>query len=418
MFATRRFGKRNRGTTGDVPEDYLKSSTVRGLPSKGLAAPSSYLAGCMLVSLGIFTSATGGSWDITNHLLNKPESFFSSPHAMLYAGVGSAILGCVFMFRARDYMYRIYRSFRTSTRLVIVGITMLVVAGPVDFAWHSAFGLDGLLSPPHFVLIMGLAISSLGSLIGLILYIGRQELNGGLYFGNFKPPRHKRIWVSLDFVRSRVFLFLPTLGIVPLWLSLAGMIGMFSLPFSKTQYFDFNPEPYFGAVVATLGYPVLLSFILIASFRLANERLGILSITASIYMVISTVTVIIPNEWLVHTIPFYIINLVPVIAVDVLFATSKHRIIYIIGGGLLGSVFFMMQYPLITHVYNEVVTKQAFVWPSLTSSTYFEMFGQLYPFVALPGFTMGIIGALLANRIVPKNIGLSPKDKAIGGTLE
>lgn len=390
MFATRRFG-------------------IRDLPIKRFTATSSYLVGCMLVSLGIFTSSIGGSWDITNHLLNKPESFFSSPHAMLYAGVATAILGCIFMFTARGYMYRIYRSFHTSTRLVFIGITMLVVAGPVDFAWHSAFGLDGLLSPPHFVLLMGLVISSLGSLIGLILYIGRDDQNGGLDFGNFNLAHDKRICGLLDIMRSHVSLFLPTLGIMPLWLALAGLIGMFSLPFSKTQYFDFNPEPNFGAVVATLGYPLLLSFMLISSFRLGNERLGILSITSSMYMLISTVTVIIPNEWLVHTIPFYIFNLVPIIAVDVLFAMFKHRISYIIGGGVLGSVFLMMQYPLITYVYNEVVTKQAFVWPSLTSSTYFEMFWQLYPFVFIPGFTMGIIGALFANRIIPKNIRRIPK---------
>jgi hypothetical protein len=396
MFATKRFGVRERRTTKEVPESYIQSST----------APSSYLLGCILVSLGIFISATGGSWDITNHLLNKPESFFSTPHAMLYAGVASAILGCIFMFRGRKYMHHTYRSFRTSTMLVITGITMLVVAGPVDFAWHSTFGLDGLLSPPHFVLLMGMVISSLGSLIGLILYTGRDDLKDGSYIENSGSHHHRWIWRSLVLMRSHAMV-LPTLGIIPVWLALAGVIEMFSLPFSKTQYFDFNPEPFLGAVVATLGYPVLLSFILVSSFRLGKERFGIISITASIYMVISAVTVIIPNESLVQTLPFYILNLVPIMAVDLLFTISRYRIpslCYIIGGAVLGSVFFMMQYPLITHVYNEVVTMQAFVWPSLTSSTYFEMFGQVYPLLALPGATMGIIGSILANRIMAKNI--------------
>jgi hypothetical protein len=359
------------------------------------------------VSLGIFTSATGGSWDITNHLLNKPETFFSTPHAMLYAGVASAILGCTFMYRGRKYIHHLYRSFRTSTRLVITGITMLVVAGPVDFAWHSAFGLDGLLSPPHFVLLMGMVISSLGSLIGLVLYTRRDELNDGSYIAKLNFQRHSWVWGLLVFVRSHGSMVLSTLGIIPVWLALAGVIGMFSLPFSKTQYFDFNPDPSFGAVVATLGYPVLLSFILVSSFRLGKDRFGLISVTASIYIAISAVTVIIPNESLVQTLPFYILNLVPIIAVDVLFAIFKYRIPslnYIIGGAVLGSVFFMMQYPLITHVYNEVITMQAFVWPSLTSSTYFEMFGQVYPLVAVPGATMGIIGAILANRLMAKNI--------------
>ena len=200
---------------------------------------------------------------------------------------------------------------------------------------------------------------------------------------------------------------LPTLCVIPVWLTLAGVVGMFSLPFSKTQYFDFNPEPFVGALVATLGYPVLLSFILMSSFRLGNDRFGIISITASVYMVICAVTVIIPNSSLVRTLPFYILNLVPIVAVDILFTISKNRIpsvAYIIGGAVFGSVFFMMQYPLITHVYNEVVSMQEFVWPSLTSSTYFGMFGQVYTLVAVPGAAMGIIGAILGNRIMAKNI--------------
>jgi hypothetical protein len=60
----------------------------------------------------------------------------------------------------------------------------------------------------------------------------------------------------------------------------------------------------------------------------------------------------------------------------------------------------MMYYPLITHVYNEVITKQAFVWPSLTSSIYFGMIGNIYPLIVLPGAAMGIIGAITANRII------------------
>lgn len=407
MFATKRFGVRHRHTAKNVPDSYIQSSTGASVSLILFAAPSSYLLGCILVSLGIFVSATGGSWDITNHLLNKPESFFSAPHGMLYAGVASAIVGCVLIFRGRKYMHHIYQSFRTSTRLVITGITMLIVAGPVDFAWHSAFGLDGLLSPPHFVLIMGMVISSVGSLIGLILYTGRDNLNDGSYVENFNSRRHRWIWGSLVFMRSHGFIVLPTLGIIPIWLVLAGVIGMFSLPFSKTQYFDFNPEPIVGAVVATLGYPVLLSFILISSFRLGKDRFGIISITASIYMVVSAITVIIPNVSLVQTLPFYILNLVPIIAVDVMFTISKNRIpsiAYIIGGAVFGSVFFMMQYPLITHVYNEVVSMQEFLWPSLTSSTYFGMFGQVYTLVAVPGAAMGIIGAILGNRIMAKNI--------------
>ncbi|MBA4454386.1 MAG: hypothetical protein H2B05_05525, partial [Nitrosopumilaceae archaeon] len=42
-----------------------------------------FLSGSILASIGILLVTVGGSWDITNHLLNKPETFFSPPHAMM-----------------------------------------------------------------------------------------------------------------------------------------------------------------------------------------------------------------------------------------------------------------------------------------------------------------------------------------------
>jgi hypothetical protein len=139
---------------------------------------------------------------------------------------------------------------------------------------------------------------------------------------------------------------------------------------------------------------------------LGKNKFGVISITGSIYLAVSAATVIIPNESLISTLPFYIINLIPIIAVDVLLAISKYRFLYSISlsGAILGSIFFMVQYPLITHVYNEVVTKQAFVWPSLTSSIYFGMIGNIYPLIVVPGIAMGIIGAITANRIVAHRI--------------
>jgi hypothetical protein len=368
------------------------------------------------VSLGIFISGTGGSWDITNHLLNKPENFFSAPHAMLYTGVASAMVGCAVMLRAHKSMQSFYQSLGTSsTKLVIAGIAMLLIAGPVDFAWHSAFGLDGLLSPPHFVLLMGMVISSLGSLFGIILCTNRDKLNDSSDLENVSRYRPSRTSCSSLFMRPYIAMILIIIGIMPIWLSLEGVIGMFSLPFSKTQFFDFNPDPSFAAVLATLSYPFLLSLILISSFIIGKNSFGIISVTGSIYVAVSVLTVIIPNESLIVTLPFYILNLIPIIVVDVLLSVSKHRFPYYIslGGAILGSTFFMMHYPLITHIYNEVVTKQAFVWPSLTSSIYFGMIGSIYPLLVVPGVAMGITGAIAANKIIAHRIQWHNKEQRV-----
>src|SRR5919202_5269292 len=175
----------------------IRSATDSRLAALHLPAHLRYMLGCILVSLGILVSASGGSWDITNHLLNKPESFFSPPHGMLYTGVASAVLGCIVMSMECKYSYGFYQSFRKPTMLVITGITMLIVAGPVDFAWHSAFGLDGLLSPPHFVLLTGMVISSVGSLIGLIVLTGSTELNHESYIQHFNTLHNNKFSASL-----------------------------------------------------------------------------------------------------------------------------------------------------------------------------------------------------------------------------
>src|SRR5919202_2188295 len=191
-----------------------------------------------------------------------------------------------------------------------------------------------------------MVISSLGSLIGLIVSTGSSNANDGCYSQCINFPRDKRFSPSLFFRRPLITMLLTIIGVLPIWLSLAGIIGMFSLPFSKTQYFDFNPNPSFGAVVATLGYPLLLSSIMISSFRLGRNRFGVISLTALTYVAISAATVIIPNESLVPTLPFYFLNMIPIVAVDILLTLAKSRFyypIYLIGGAILGSIFFMMQ---------------------------------------------------------------------------
>ncbi|MFZ0511108.1 MAG: hypothetical protein WAM14_05845 [Candidatus Nitrosopolaris sp.] len=365
-----------------------------------------FVIGCALVSIGIFVSAAGGSWDISNHLLNKPETFFSIPHAVLYSGVLVAIFGLVIVRMAHRDSISIYdnnNSLKISSKLIFAGISMLVVAGPIDFAWHSAFGLDGLLSPPHFVLLLGMIISSLGAMLGIILYV-----NSARTVNFVDYTRKKDLSTELKttrFLNSQKILLVPLIfiGVLPIWMTLDGLIGMFSLPFSKTQYFDFNPDPFLGAVLTTVGYPLLISFVLCFSFHLGKRKFGILSAMGASYLTIHAITAIIPNESLIPTLTFYILNILPILACDILLSFSANRVLSVfVSGSILGSSFLMMQYPLITYVYNDVFTKQAFVWPSLLSSSFFGMIGSIYPLAIFPAFTMGIVGAILAGKVIDR----------------
>ena len=57
-----------------------------------------FLFGSVFTSFGILLVTVGGSWDITNHLLSKPETFFSPPHALMYTGVAISLIGVVLTF--------------------------------------------------------------------------------------------------------------------------------------------------------------------------------------------------------------------------------------------------------------------------------------------------------------------------------
>jgi hypothetical protein len=369
-----------------------------------------FLLGCVLISIGILLAESGGSWDITNHLLNKPETFFSLPHIILYSGIILAIIGATIML----LHWRSYSTYVSSQRgeknleldlsikLVITGVTMLILAGPLDFFWHSAFGLDGLLSPPHLILTIGMFAASIGGLIGLRTFI----------FINNSISQDKRQNKDIDNLKNNertaisLYTALTIIGILPIWMSLSGLIYMFSLPFSDTEYYNFNLEPSTAATIATVSFPFLISFILVSLFKLTNEignkkrNFGAISITGSIFIIIAIVTMMIPNKSLIPTIPFYVLNIIPIIIADIFLSRLplKRMFIYT-SGGILGSSFFMLYYPMITHIYNEVLSNQS-VWPSLTAQIYFDMITQIYPLVILPAVGVGILGTIISNRLI------------------
>jgi hypothetical protein len=339
-----------------------------------IGSGSRFLAGYVLVSLGVLLAAGGGSWDINNHLLNKPETFFAPPHMVLYTGAGATVAGAVILFLTAKRTGKIIRPIK----LVVVGVVMLVAAGPVDFAWHSAFGLDGLLSPPHFVLVSGMVASSVGALAGMV------------YHG------------SMAFRELRLPTVLIIIGVLPVWLAASGMVDMFSLPFSKTDYFDFNPHPALGVSVATLAFPALMSVLACSSSALAGRRFGVVTAVGAAFIATGMLTSIVPNDALLPTIPFYAANIIPLIAADALLSFSRSRVSMFAAGAIVGIAFFTLYYPLITYTYNEVLEDKT-ILPSLIAPTYFEMLGAVMPIVAAPAAAMGIAGALASGKLVAKN---------------
>ncbi|MEM2785423.1 MAG: hypothetical protein QXW37_04885 [Candidatus Nitrosotenuis sp.] len=331
------------------------------------------LASNFIISIGIILVTSGGSWDITNHILNKPETFFAPPHLVLYTGVGIALFGFLVLFFSWNRSGR-PQNLRGGIQISGIGIALLLAAGPADFVWHSNFGLDGLLSPPHLVLISGMILSSVGALANSAKYIVYSQKLGRL---------------------------LIVVSILPVWFSLTGLFYSFSLPFSDTDYFNFNPDPVFAASFAAASYPFLISTILVLTALFAQNRFGVVSIVGASFLVMMTLTAIIPNDSLIHTIPFYLSGMIPIILGDVIASKAIGASGLYVAGGVFGSVAFFMYYPLITYTYNEILWHKI-IWPSLTAQIYFEMVPIISPILAVIGAVAGVFGAKFAKKITRK----------------
>ena len=333
-----------------------------------------FLLGNLLMSLGILLVTVGGSWDITNHVLNKPESFVSVPHGVMYSGVAISLIGTVTSFVSWHKIEN-NKSLKISLKLGVIGIVILVGAGPIDFFWHSAFGLDGLLSPPHMSLIFGMILTSIGGMVGLVRY-------------------H-------IISKSKISKFLIAIGLLPIWLASSGLISSLSLPFSDTDFFNFNPEPVTALMVATLCYPVLISFILISSSRLSKNKFGIVSLIGGLFLAIYGATTILPNFTMNDTILFYSTNLIPLIVSDYVVSKLKYKHAKYVGAAILGSAFYMFYYPYIMYTYNEVLLGKL-VSPSLIYSIYFELIIQVFVITLIPAIMAAFAGCYFSKRMCDK----------------
>ena len=115
----------------------------------------------LIIISGLIISFSGGSWDITYHILSQPESFFSYPHTLVYTGI-FIVISTFFINLRKNISNK--NPHRKANILILLGTILILSAGPFDFSWHLKFGLDGLLSPPHVTLLIGWMLVGSGNL--------------------------------------------------------------------------------------------------------------------------------------------------------------------------------------------------------------------------------------------------------------
>ena len=231
--------------------------------------------------MGVSLSMWGASWDITSHLLRTPETFFTPSHMVLYTGVGisliSAMLGLILILTKKEVKGQ---SFVFGTKIIIIGALVQIIAGPGDFYWHELFGIDGLLSPTHLALALGIMMVSIGTTIGFARI--HSEMN--------QKNRFLKIILPISF------------GVF--WFSVMWLIFFFVLPISQGDTHDFNPNPYVAVALGVALLPFSFSIVFWFVSRTIN-KFGVASVTALVFLVMNITSNIFTSEQLLFYLPWF-----------------------------------------------------------------------------------------------------------------
>ena len=231
---------------------------------------------------------------------------------------------------------------------------MILTAGPFDYSWHLKFGLDGLLSPPHLTLLSGWLLIAVGNLRIVNLHLerirGRPEKvidhgngishsdgvsagssvssdngsggkdsggsgisrdddkkDGNKVRGDFGTPHERnKLYSKARLYKIQLFLNLSILLMI-----LSGILYFFSLPFSETQSYNFNPPPLLALFVYGLGFPILFSTYFIKILSRYPDMKTIVPLVGTFYVAITLVTQISSNPFLSGYSGYYLLNIVP-----------------------------------------------------------------------------------------------------------
>lgn len=157
-------------------------------------------------------SVVGLFLDGWSHRHDKPETFFTPYHLVLYSGVVAGALWAAAESRRRR---RAGEAFTIpGGRLTALGLAMLGVGGVADMVWHEVFGVEAdteaLLSPTHLLLFVG----------GILL--------------TSAPVR--AAWSSPDEVAPTLIAFLPRVLGLALATSIAAFVTQFVHPFLADSF--------------------------------------------------------------------------------------------------------------------------------------------------------------------------------------
>jgi hypothetical protein len=338
-----------------------------------------------LMAVGMALQIGGGKWDVTWHILQRPETFFTPPHAVLYAGialtVSAAGAGLYLKVRSKQIKGNLLSSLSDPIFFAVVGSIMQIIAGASDFSWHSTFGFDGLLSPPHALLVSGMVVNSLAASKGLTTMLNQVKSS---------PTRI-------------IAILALALSLAVIWMCSVALLDLYTYPWSDGEHFNFNPDPYVAALSATIAYPLIGPFIALLALKVLPIKYPFTLVTG-VYIAIIFLANILPDENLHGSIPYYALNVLIAFVIDHIYKaarfihnSSKAKIIII--GSLFGPFFISMYFPGIMAIYEEPLRMAEEEELRIEEAVFLPLIYQTeLRIVLIPSILMGITGSALGTR--------------------
>jgi hypothetical protein len=340
---------------------------------------------------GSFLQIAGTSWDVTSHIMQEPETFFTPSHTVLYTGVVlltlAAGIGGVLLFRNKELRGK---SFAIAFKLLIIGSAVSLVAGPSDFLWHETFGVDGLLSPPHSALITGMLINAVATVVGL----ARISIH--------IPSPSKQRLIKAAMVPA----------FAALWFTTTWYVYMFSLPFSDGENFQFNLDPNIAVIIAIVALPLLSSIIFLTASKTIG-RFGAASAVAVLVVGVNIFANIIPSQgMMISVLPWYSITaILPALIADIILnnSTVKSKIglraSELIAGVLVSSIFYIFNYPMLTWAFAipldmPIANLQGVQAVASLTSSFLSTLSTVLAITLMPAALMGLLGAFFVSKKV------------------
>src|SRR5947209_6711462 len=300
------------------------------------------LAVLILTTTGVFLQIGGTSWDVTSHLLQRPESFFTPSHTLLYTGVGmvtiAAVIGAILLLTNKELRAK---SFATAFKLFIIGSGIALVAGPADFWWHQTFGVDGLLSPTHLTLATGMLINSVAVVLGLARII--------VHFSS----KSKKLMIKGALIPA----------FAAMWLTLIWYVHLFALPLSNGLHFNFNLDPIAETLIAIVALPLIGSIVFLTAAKTigGDRKFGAASAVAILLIGINVFASIVPSYRAVSFLPWYALIVYPtVIIADLVLNTSllkksSEESKMVIAGAIIGAAIYVIDFPWINLTFTHLL---------------------------------------------------------------